>query len=441
MQSKKRWGTVVGGLLALSLIAAGCGDDSDSGSTTTKADGGGQLTGMKGTTPLTDLSKLGDFEDRLNEANGGKLKDLNYGAESYDIVNVLAISAEAAGSDAPGAIAAQIVKTTRDGEKCTDFKSCKAILDKGGDVDYDGASGPTDLLPNGDPAEGSYGILEFNDKDELDTLEYKIAKAKEGEGADGAQPDAAAGPKADGVLKLGTVLPVTGNLAFLGPPEVAGVKLAVEEVNAAGGVLDKPVELLEGDSGDKTNGAYNTTVDKALAANVDALIGAASSGVTLSFLDRAVAAGVIVFSPANTSKELSNYADKGLYYRLAPSDVLQGQVLADLVSADGYTEVAVLNLQDPYGTGLAEDFTAAFEATGGTVVPDGPIAYKQDATNFDAEVQKVVDANPDALVLIGFEESAKILKGLIAEGKGPSDLPTYGVDGNMGNALVESLNG
>ena len=235
------------------------------------------------------------------------------------------------------------------------------------------------------------------------------------------------------------MLPITGSLAFLGPPEVAGVKLGVKEVNEAGGVLGKPVELIEGDSGDKSNNAFNTTVDSHIAANVDAMIGAASSGVTLAFLDRAVQAGIIVFSPANTSKDLSTFADKGLYYRLAPSDILQGQVLADLVAEDGYTEVAVLNLQDPYGTGLAADFQKAFEASGGTVVAGGPISYKQDATNFDPEVQKVVDANPEALILIGFDESAKILKGLIAEGKGPGDLPTYGVDGNMGNALVKAL--
>ena len=81
----------------------------------------------------------------------------------------------------------------------------------------------------------------------------------------------------------------------------------------------------------------------------------------------------------------------------------------------------------------------SFEATGVEVVAGGAISYKQDATNFDAEVAKAVEANPEALILIGFEESAKILKALIAEGKGPGDLPTYGVDGNMGNALVDSL--
>ena len=67
------------------------------------------------------------------------------------------------------------------------------------------------------------------------------------------------------------MLPITGSLAFLGPPEVAGVKLGVKEVNEAGGVLGKPVELIEGDSGDKSNNAFNTTVDSHIAANVDAM--------------------------------------------------------------------------------------------------------------------------------------------------------------------------
>ena len=297
------------------------------------------------------------------------------------------------------------------------------------------------MAPNGDPSEGSYGVLKFDDKNELQTEKFVVAEAAADAGEGQPQPDPAFGPKADGVLKLGTILPKTGSLAFLGPPEFAGVKLGVEEVNAAGGVLGKPVEVVDGDSGDKANQAYEATVNKAIAAGVDALIGAASSGVTESFLQRAVAQGMIVFSPANTAKSLSVAKDKGLYYRLAPSDILQGQVLADLVAEDGHTEVAVLALQDPYGEGLADDFTKAFEASGGKVLDGFPIIYKADATSFDSEVQKVVDAKPDAFVLIGFEESAKILKGLINKGMGPDKLATYGVDGNMGNALVTSLNG
>lgn len=75
----------------------------------------------------------------------------------------------------------------------------------------------------------------------------------------------------DGVLTLGTLLPVTGSLAFLGPPEVAGVQLAVQEINAAGGVLGKDVVLVEGDSGDTENKVAPTTVQTLLSKNVDAM--------------------------------------------------------------------------------------------------------------------------------------------------------------------------
>ena len=83
----------------------------------------------------------------------------------------------------------------------------------------------------------------------------------------------------DGVLKIGTVLPETGNLAFLGPPEFAAAELAVQDINAAGGVLDADVELFQGDSGDTSTDVASQTVDRHLNEGVDAFIGASSSGV------------------------------------------------------------------------------------------------------------------------------------------------------------------
>src|SRR5204862_56467 len=82
--------------------------------------------------------------------------------------------------------------------------------------------------------------------------------------------------------------------------------------------------------------------------NVDAIIGAASSSVSLSVIDKITGAGVLQISPANTSDELTNYADKGLYFRTAPPDVLQGRVLGDLILADGNSTVGILALQDSY---------------------------------------------------------------------------------------------
>jgi branched-chain amino acid transport system substrate-binding protein len=241
----------------------------------------------------------------------------------------------------------------------------------------------------------------------------------------------------DGALKIGTLLPETGSLAFLGPPEFAGVDLAVQEINENGGVLGADVEVVHGDSGDTSTDIANQTVDRLLSADVDAIIGAASSGVTLTVIDKITGAGVVQLSPANTAKSLSDYDDNGLYFRTAPSDILQGQVLGELIIEDGASTVGILALQDPYGEGLAEDITKAVTDAGGEVVETK--IYDPNAQTFDAEVQAMVDADPDAIVVIGFDESARVLTTMIEKGVGPKDKKVYGTDGNMGNALGEQF--
>lgn len=109
------------------------------------------------------------------------------------------------------------------------------------------------------------------------------------------------GSEQDGdlVLNLGTALPLTGNLAFLGPPEEAGAALAIDEINAANKGLT--IDATFGDSGDTDNKAYDTEIPRLLGAGAQAIVGAASSGVSLQFIDRVIAECVIHFSPANTS--------------------------------------------------------------------------------------------------------------------------------------------
>jgi branched-chain amino acid transport system substrate-binding protein len=230
-----------------------------------------------------------------------------------------------------------------------------------------------------------------------------------------------------------TVLPETGNLAFLGPPEFAGVELAVQEINEAGGVLGAEVELSQGDSGDTSTEIANQTVDRHLEAGVDAFIGAASSGVSFTFIDKLVENCKIHFSPANTSPDFTTYPDDGLYFRTAPSDVLQGRVLADMMIADGITTATIIALQDPYGEGLLEYTSLPFEEQGGEVVES--FTYDPQASSFEAEVDQIVAADAEALVLIGFEESVKILTALFEKGYTPDTKAIYLVDGNVGNSL------
>lgn len=241
-------------------------------------------------------------------------------------------------------------------------------------------------------------------------------------------------------LKIGTLLPETGSLAFLGPPEVAGVQLAVNDVNAAGGVLGQPVELIPGDSGDTTTDTANTTVDRELAAGVSVIVGAASSSVSLKVIDKIASAGVVQFSPANTSDQFVCYPDKGQYFRTAPTDVLQAQALSQLIAEDGGQRVSILALNDPYGTGLARNTQANLEEAGIASDQIQTIIYDPNAQSFNAEIDQVKNFDPDAVALIGFEESAKIITRMHEIGIGPSDgMAVYGVDGNMGNALGESV--
>jgi branched-chain amino acid transport system substrate-binding protein len=243
----------------------------------------------------------------------------------------------------------------------------------------------------------------------------------------------------DGTLTIGSLLPQTGNLAFLGPPEFAGVELAIKDINAAGGVLDQQVAYVEGDSGDTTQDIANPTVDRLLAANVDVIVGAASSGVSLTVIDKITSAGVVQYSPANTAADFTDYDDNGLYFRTAPPDVLQGRVLGETILADGCTEVGVLALQDPYGEGLAGFVGDTITGGGGSLTPEDTIFYDPSASNFDAQVNELKAANPGCVVLIGFEESAKVIQSMVAAGIGPQQVPLYLVDGNTGNALGEDL--
>jgi branched-chain amino acid transport system substrate-binding protein len=233
-------------------------------------------------------------------------------------------------------------------------------------------------------------------------------------------------PVGDLTLKIGTALPQTGNLAFLGPPEEAGVALAVADINAAGAGITVDVEW--GDSGDTDNKAYETEIPRLLNAGVKAILGAASSGTSLQFIDQVVAADVIQFSPANTSAAFTTYEDNGLYWRTAPSDVLQGEVLGNWIAEDGHQNIAMIVLNDSYGTGLAEFTTNAFEAAGGSVL--AAPTYNTGDTNFTSQINEVLAVDPDAIVLITFEEAKTILPELVSQYPAEN---LYFVDGNLAN--------
>jgi branched-chain amino acid transport system substrate-binding protein len=229
----------------------------------------------------------------------------------------------------------------------------------------------------------------------------------------------------DLTLKIGTILPQSGTLAFLGPPEEAGVALAAKEINEAD--MGLTIEVVYRDSGDTTTDIATVSVTDLLSQDVSAIVGAASSGVSFTVIDQIASAGVVEFSPANTSPDFTDYEDNGLYFRTAPSDLLQGEVLGNQIAEDGASTLGLLVLNDPYGTGLAAATKESFEAAGGEVVAEE--LFNTGDSNFDAQLSAIKAANPDAVAVITFDEAKVVVPALVGSGY-PGD-QLYFVDGNL----------
>ena len=252
-----------------------------------------------------------------------------------------------------------------------------------------------------------------------------------GKGVDpGEKGDPAAVPASTGTtdvaLKIGTLLPTTGELAFLGPPEIAGTNLAIEEINAAGGVLGKPVEIIHRDSGDTQTDIATQSVTNLLSQDVSAIIGAASSGVSKTVIGQITGAGVIQFSPANTSPDFTTWDDNGLYWRTAPSDVLQGRTLGNYIMTCGAQTVGMIVLNDAYGTGLASNVRSSVESAGGQIIAEE--MFNEGDSQFSSQVDAVAAADPDAIVIISFQQATSIVPLLTAKGVEPTQM--FFVDGN-----------
>jgi len=164
-------------------------------------------------------------------------------------------------------------------------------------------------------------------------------------------------------------------------------------------------------------------------------MGAACSGTSLAILDTSINAQVVMVSPSNTSPQFTKIDKKGFYARTAPSDLLQGDVLASLLIEDGVKTASIISRADSYGRGLAEATASAFEAAGGTVKT---IVYHDPlAENFDAEVTAIGKGDAEAIVGILFPQTGCGILGSAFE-QGLLDTPWYLTDGVKDAALTSA---
>jgi len=248
-----------------------------------------------------------------------------------------------------------------------------------------------------------------------------------GDSGDDATDGASAAGSSDALI-VGTLLPQTGSLAYLGPPEIAGVGLAIKEINEAGGVLGKDVVQEDADSSDADHAEVATqSVTDLLSKKVQVIIGAASSSVTLNVVDDITAAKVVQISPANTATKLSGYSP--YYFRTAPPDTVQGAALGNLITGDGHSNVGILVFNDDYGTSLRDVVQETVEGAGGTITY-GMKGQEFDpaASSFDSDITALLATNPDSVVVLAFEQTKQIIPALVGAGVDPSTI--YLVDGN-----------
>ena len=247
----------------------------------------------------------------------------------------------------------------------------------------------------------------------------------------------------DGTLKIGALLPETGDLAILGEPMFKAVELAVSQINEAGGVLDGDVELITADDGGRANDDLAVTNAERLVTteNVDAIVGAAGSSTTQAVLETITGAGVVECSPSNTGSDLSledSDDNGGYYFRTAPPDELQAPALADVITGDGHESVSIIALNDTYGQGFTRDLKAALDDIGAEVRAE--VAYDPQGQTYDADVDQLVEAGADAVVLIAFPDTGgRVLTTMIEKGVGPTDVAIYVTDGLQTNSLYEQV--
>ena len=210
-----------------------------------------------------------------------------------------------------------------------------------------------------------------------------------------------------GALKIGILFDFTGDLSEFGPNMENGAKLAAMQINDAGGVNGKDIELKRADSQTNPTAGVEGARQLVDVEKVSAVVGSLSSGVTLAVAEAVtVPDKIIQISPASTSPALTAVEDNDFLFRTTLSDAAQGLILAKLADELGYKKVSTIYVNNAYGQGLSENFAAAFEDLGGEV--PAQVSHEQEQPSYLAELQKATAGKPDALAALSYPQSGAV---------------------------------
>lgn len=240
-------------------------------------------------------------------------------------------------------------------------------------------------------------------------------------------------------VKIGIILGFTGPLESITPHMAGGAELAINEVSESGKLLDgATVVPVRADSTCIDAAAATAAAERLVTSDgVNGIMGADCSGVTGAVLANvAVPNGMVMISPSATSPALSTVEDNGLFFRTAPSDARQGEIISDVLKDRGITSVAISYTNNDYGKGLADSIKASVEAAGGTVTISA--AHEDGKADYSAEVGALASAGGDALIVAGYVDQGG--SGIIRAALDTGAFSTFVLpDGMYGTVLEEKF--
>lgn len=249
-------------------------------------------------------------------------------------------------------------------------------------------------------------------------------------------PAVACTPKEAETVKIGCLLDTTADLGPMGLRILNGARLAVDEINAAGGLLGKQVELVEEDGQTDAQKGFDR-VKKMIEVNgVQVIAGPMITGASLLSIPYVKGQNVPLISPSATGIPLSETDGTEWFFRTCLRDDAQGLVLADFIKGKGYSRLATIVLDNTYGKGLEEAIVSHLEEIGWQGEHVAQIRYSEGTKDYRTELQQIKDSNPDVVFACTYCDDGIIVFKQALD-LGLDEAAWLGCDGNYGSGLFK----
>ncbi|RLC68762.1 MAG: hypothetical protein DRI26_09785, partial [Chloroflexi bacterium] len=226
-------------------------------------------------------------------------------------------------------------------------------------------------------------------------------------------------------IKIGGLFPFTGRLADYGLILKNATELAVEQINAQGGILGRWVELIIEDTGSDPSVAYDRAVKLIEVYGVSVIIGPLSGGATMP-VSSVTVLNQVVLIPFSSSPIITILDDNGFVFRTSTSAAMLGVALAQAALSKGYERIALIARDDAYAVGVANSLRTSFENLGGAVTSVS--LYDPGTSDFSAQIAAASADNPDAISLVTWGiDGEQLITQMVAAGVTNFDLFTDGL--------------